>query len=832
MAASPTWPLAPGAVLTGSFQAQVSGYALGATVLQPVQAQALGLSAPASAWAVTHVGAPPPNQAWITPDGGRLHAQLQPLTLLVPRGALTQPVQLELAPPTATVPLSESIVAHFALRAHDPAGQPVTTFAHSLTLLADLDDYPAVSALPGTPTFFWFNDQTGAWEVVESEVTWGAHTLVAHLDHFSTFGIGASTEETSYGAQFLPSVRGFTTDEWSGNSSIHYPLRLPPGPGGLGLNLSLDYSSEVVNSLRAGGALYDHDGDPETPDFHADEDRATHLYSQASILGLGWSLGGLGQIVDDLHGGPTRLLFAGGNLELTGAQSEPQRFLRIQRMERGSAARQNGWYIWTPDGTQYTFGAAEGDSNEGYAWVVNRGPADDCYTILREAHLMQIADPHGNRIVIDYASQEGYLPQGFCASGAGTYIRALHPTEIRYLPAGASDPAGATVRLLFEYTPRQDIYLEGRVDQFLQLFYDLERLTAITIQLHDAAGFTTVRSYDLAHSYVQNENACGCNPDLEQRLLLLTHITETGRLGGSLPAWQFSYATDTPGWWIHQLLKTADNGQGGSTHYSYGTEGAVVIQSREEGTFVHQCGITRRYRVQEQRVEDGLGNWTQSAYSTSQALALAWSVWDEFGACQENYEFGGYRALTRTLSDASGAQQVGESHYHQGVPIVNEPGNYLPDPRKGQRWLRRTLDPATSAEGQATYRAWGSYNDSSTHGTNWVRLDSEVLTTTHHAATGAIAISRRTDYGYDAAWQNGLQYGNRTHLFEYRHGESSPYRTQEIHYYPNDTQDGAGNQLTYLVNLPARHRLLDSSAVCQGETRFLYDPTRAIKRRP
>jgi len=126
--------------------------------------------------------------------------------------------------------------------------------------------------------------------------------LTAQLDGPGLFGLGAPTA-LSYGAQHLPTVHGFVTDEWSGNSSLSYPLALPPGPGGLGLNLSLGYSSEGVNSIRQG---------PQS----LDGDKAVTFNRQASFVGWGWSLNGLGQVTSNIGNGKTYLGYAGGGFEL------------------------------------------------------------------------------------------------------------------------------------------------------------------------------------------------------------------------------------------------------------------------------------------------------------------------------------------------------------------------------------------------------------------------------------------------------------------------------------------------------------------------------------
>src|SRR5690606_5382395 len=87
----------------------------------------------------------------------------------------------------------------------------------------------------------------------------------------------------SYGVEHLPTLGRFSSDEWSGNSTVNYSFALPPAPGNMPFGLSLNYSSEGVNALFAMNKNYLNDSLPR-------------YARQAGMAGWGWSLSGLGSV--------------------------------------------------------------------------------------------------------------------------------------------------------------------------------------------------------------------------------------------------------------------------------------------------------------------------------------------------------------------------------------------------------------------------------------------------------------------------------------------------------------------------------------------------------
>lgn len=172
----------------------------------------------------------------------------------------------------------------------------------------------------------------------------------------------------------LPSVTGFATNKFTGAATVSYPIALPPGPGGFAPSLGLSYSSGSVA-----------DG------YNGVKDWEGEYYHQASWVGLGWEVGGLGYIVrdpgswrdpqvpepeGDSEGGIKDdrfyLVFPGGAAELVNKakyeernkqwETEPQLFLKIKHEHKPYGAQQVGadtapWEITSRDGIKYYFGS-------------------------------------------------------------------------------------------------------------------------------------------------------------------------------------------------------------------------------------------------------------------------------------------------------------------------------------------------------------------------------------------------------------------------------------------------------------------------------------------
>jgi hypothetical protein len=138
--------------------------------------------------------------ATITPEeGGTLMAatDTSAVTLSFPPGAVSEPVfvtfQLTPSPPA---PSGLAFLGKaFAVEARTSAGAPVTTFSRPFTMSIEYDEANLAEGMDEArlELYFW-NESTGEWQAVSSEVDAEADTLTARLDHLAVFGVLGRTK--------------------------------------------------------------------------------------------------------------------------------------------------------------------------------------------------------------------------------------------------------------------------------------------------------------------------------------------------------------------------------------------------------------------------------------------------------------------------------------------------------------------------------------------------------------------------------------------------------------------------------------------------------------
>ncbi len=208
------------------------------------------------------------------------------------------------------------------------------------------------------------------------------------------------------------------------------------GPAGLGVGLRLAYNSQGSNILeRVVGSAYQ---------------------AQASWVGLGWDLAGIGSISRPLgKTAPYNLSFGGGAFEIKESggvlTTDPQGFLKIEH-SGGLTWNTQPWTVRTPDGTKYIFGNPNGVVGGGTAYEAFwTGWGTDCSVRATQWGLTKIEDPAGNRWDITWAHETKGLNNG-CGGDPGQYTRASYPDTLTLTPAGGA----ATVRVRLVREPRND----------------------------------------------------------------------------------------------------------------------------------------------------------------------------------------------------------------------------------------------------------------------------------------------------------------------------------------------------------------------------------------
>jgi RHS repeat-associated protein len=288
--------------------------------------------------------------------------------------------------------------------ATDLDGQPVTQFNKNVAIVWNMDlSYLHTQGIYGFPFFaYTYNDQTLSWEEIPSRWSAQKSQLVASTLHFSPFATAPIFDKVK---NYLPSVSNFEVNLQSGNSTLQYPLNLPPGPAGFGPKVSLSYNSGNV-------------------------DRVAWSQQGTSSVGWGWSLSTnyiaatqhhYGENVSCDPGEPrgyhpwtASIVVDGINGDITEGEdgtvdywhSSNESFARIRyNPGAGSSRTTDSWEAWDKSGTHYVFDLnalvldewydAQGDLCGGSSFTTYKW-------MLRTA-----TDVHGNTVNYSYWFEKG-----------------------------------------------------------------------------------------------------------------------------------------------------------------------------------------------------------------------------------------------------------------------------------------------------------------------------------------------------------------------------------------------------------------------------------------
>ncbi len=336
----------------------------------------------------------------------------------------------------------------------------------------------------------------------------------------------AASEAESQGYD-LPSVKNFSSDDFTGTATVSYPINLPTGMAGLTPSLSLSYSSASVDDLLV-GVKTKWRNDPE------------HSYQrQAGLIGLGWNLGGLQSITRDIKGtlnDPSddvfMITFAGGAATLSkesddGAYSLwrtlPNLKIRVERWSRCKTHKTNAgdmvicrynWLATSPDGTKYYFGSpatvnnwkraydpeneyfAEGAGNDWYplyddydgtrTWMIFGSDAVGWHALTYKWLLSKVEsvfDSSTNNIEIKYRT---HFELGDYKGKK--YVKATYPYSIEY----GKHKVEFTLQNRFDYKIH-----DGSLANPRQSFFSSQRIKKIVVKTNDKV----VRAYVLGYVY-------------------------------------------------------------------------------------------------------------------------------------------------------------------------------------------------------------------------------------------------------------------------------------------------------------------------------------------
>ena len=352
-----------------------------------------------------------------------------------------------------------------------------------------------------------------------------------------------------------------------------YPMRVPPVPGDLDVDLALAYSSGSV------------DGEIATSN------------NQSSWIGEGFSFSPgfierrYGSCIDDgvttkpgdlCYGGEyLSVAFGGRATEMVRDDTTGQWRLReddgtrVEHLTGAVNGAQNGeyWRLTTTDGTQYYFGRnrlpgwVSGNPETNSTWTVpvfGDDAGEPCHQSTFAAswcqqayrwNLDNIVDVHGNSLAHYYAKETNYYGRNLTASAGTSYVRGGYLLRTEYgLRAGAeystpalamavytvaerclrsaTDCAESNIAVHPEYwpdVPADRLCAAGATctGKFSPTFFTRKMLTAVTTRVRSGTGYSDVERWNLQHTFPASGDGLGPS-------LWLSKITNVGLVGGTL----------------------------------------------------------------------------------------------------------------------------------------------------------------------------------------------------------------------------------------------------------------------------------------------------------
>lgn len=541
----------------------------------------------------------------ITTEGGRIDSRDGRVSIELPPEAVSERLKVrithkdikELSP----IPGHPFMTAwEFEAFAVDRRMAKVERFPEDMKITVNYTEQDLLGRNPDTLKLWTWNERTEEWEALPSEHVPNSGTVVVEVDHFS-LDVGTS-DPAVVSPGFL---RAFQTDLHTGASEVTVPIEVPPGRGGLTPNLTLSYSSNSVNEMKA-------------------------RIAQGSWVGIGWdlSVGSIRKVFGEYPGETSRYflelnghgdeLILGQDGEWYGKHHE---YLRIDEMDSCDLVEAGDgiqhpvppchWIVTDKQGTKYYFGGTEsGADAEAARYYDYYWEAPGEYELYYYRwDLRKVVDTHGNSIFYGYDQQIlDDWPQG--APCCQPWVFSSYPTEILY----NANRVKIDFELGWDYQysgfPPMNLRNDSPhnvdgCDPLTPKAEETRRLDAIDVQVKSGSTFQLVRSYEFDYD-TTDFTAPDCEPTSGKHEL--NWMRQLGNDGSSeLYRMVFSYQTkhfgfhgeyqgqdwEYPGFGFDRIFLTnATNGFGGSAAYQYQE---MWIDPRDSGhqTWTREI-VTRR----------------------------------------------------------------------------------------------------------------------------------------------------------------------------------------------------------------------------------------------
>ncbi|MFN8484319.1 MAG: hypothetical protein U0768_14875 [Anaerolineae bacterium] len=339
-------------------------------------------------------------------------------------------------------------------------GRPVHGLAQAGELRVNLGPLLRADRTALDVGLYHYDEAARRWQRVPA--TRDGNDLVAAVDQFSAYALA-----TSYGQPWLPTAKmdAADTDVFSGAAMFSIPLDTPQGTNGLAPKLNLAYSSAIADQMNDTLAREDNPVDNNSTG------------TQADWVGLGWSLGGVGQITQGVkettvvvNGESQTQCLREYHLEINGVQerlarvdgalddwkikdndveyrTERDTFLKIIRRGGSPTATKTGenpsdgygvyFEVWDRSGTYYRFGYyAHSEHIRGFV------SGNRAYDSAWGLGLDRVVDTHGNEMTVEYYEDKSGVTGNERAADIAAY-----PARIRYYAGSSPSSVYREIRL-------------------------------------------------------------------------------------------------------------------------------------------------------------------------------------------------------------------------------------------------------------------------------------------------------------------------------------------------------------------------------------------------
>jgi RHS repeat-associated protein len=353
----------------------------------------------------------------------------------------------------------------------------------------------------------------------------------------------ASGSGGNFAAEPYSEADAWVTGDSSGAFTYSSPISVPPVPGGLEPEVSLDYNSQATDGLTSSTnneASWVGDGWDYSPGYIEVD------YPSCSSLVLAPPTG-------DLCPGPEQTILSRNGVQspiVAGSKGtlKAEADGGEEVLDQTSPLGQSYWEVIEPDGTQYYYGLNQlpgyvsGDPTTNSVWTVPVGSETEPWRYM----LDYVVDPHGNAIAYFYNTQTNYYAQDDGTTGSAAYTQGGTLTKIEYgLRTGSaysSTPAGQ-VTFTTSSTVRTDAPTDlacahnAACTVTSPTFWTSYALTGISTQALVSGSLHNVDSWSLADTYPATGDTT-TSPSL-----WLSSVTRTGQDGStaiSLPPVSFA----------------------------------------------------------------------------------------------------------------------------------------------------------------------------------------------------------------------------------------------------------------------------------------------------